>query len=69
MPNHYILHKLNVHPKYHHVKKHLSHFMKIRPKTGSSLFSSHPSREEITATMQGEGFRHRKKLHPLKFKI
>ena len=33
MPHHYVLHRLNVHPKYHHVKKHLSHFNKSHPKT------------------------------------
>ena len=70
MPNHYILHKLKVHPKYHHLKKHLSHFSKSHPKSHSSLFSGSPSRQEITATMQGEGIMHRiKKLHPLKFRI
>ena len=69
MPNHYILHKLNVHPKYNHVKRRLSHFVKAHPKTGSSLFSSHPTRPEISAAMQGEGFSHRKKLHPLKFRF
>jgi len=83
MPHHYILHKLKAHPKIHHLKKHLSHFTKTHPKLGSSLFSGNPSRNEIMATMQGEGMRqfpndpgmhtvgsgHRKKLHPLKFKI
>ncbi len=85
MPHHYILHKLKAHLKIHHLKKNLSHFTKTHPKLGSSLFSGNPSRNEIMATMQGEGMRrfqpdtgmhtlgsgmmHRKKLHPLKFKI
>jgi hypothetical protein len=82
MPHHYVLHKLKAHPRFHHLKKHLSHFSKSHPKT-SSLFSSMPTRNEISAVMQGEGIRrfpndsgmhttgsgHRKKLHPLKFKI
>ena len=70
MPHHYVLHKLKAHPRFHHLKKHLSHFSKSHPKSGSALFSSMPTRNEIMATMQGEGImHHRKKLHPLKFKI
>ena len=69
MPHHYILHKLKAHPKFNHTKRRLSNFIKTHPKT-SSLFSSNPSRNEISAVMQGEGIMHRiKKLHPLKFKI
>ena len=69
MPHHYILHKLKAHPKFHHLKKHLSHFSKSHPKSGSSLFSGMPSPNEVKAVMQGEGMMHRRKLHPLKFKI
>ena len=69
MPHHYILHKLNVHPRFHHLKKHLSHFNKTHPKGQSELFSSKPSPNEVKAVMQGEGMMHRRKLHPLKFKI
>ena len=70
MPHHYLLHKLKAHPKHRHLKKHLSHFSKTHPKTRSSaIFSNYPSHEEIRASMQGEGIIHRKKLHPLKFKI
>ena len=70
MPHHYILHKLKAHPKYNHTKRRLSNFIKTHPKTRSSaIFSNNPSHEEIRATMQGEGIMHRKKLHPLKFKI
>jgi hypothetical protein len=68
MPHHYILHKLKALPKYNHVKRRLSHFTKTSPKT-SSLFSSNPTRNEISTVMQGEGIMQRRKLHPLKFKI
>ena len=84
MPLHYVLHRLKAHPKFNHTKRSLSNFVKAHPKT-SSLFSSNPTRNEVKAIMQGEGLRrlppdtgmhtlgagmmHRKKLHPLKFKI
>jgi len=69
MPHHYILHKLKVNPKHRHLKKHLSHFTKTHPKSSSALFSSNPTHNEVKAVMQGEGILHRRKLHPLKFKI
>ena len=43
MPHHYVLHRLNVHPKYHHVKKHLSHFNKSHPKMRGKGHYNHPS--------------------------
>ena len=82
MPHHYILHKLKVHPKHHHLKKHLSHFTKTHPKShGGALVRSHHSavihhrpimaREhpQFSNDMHvlGSGV-HKKRLHPLKFK-
>ena len=76
MPHHYVLHKLKAHPKYNHTKRRLSHFSKTHPKIRSalparlsSLFSNNPTHEEVRSTMQGEGIHHKKRLHPLKFKI
>ena len=83
MPHHYFLHKLNVHPRFQHMKKHLSHVSKTHPKShGGALVRSHHSavvhRRPIMARehpqysnemhITGSGA-HKKRLHPLKFKI
>ena len=64
MPKHYLFHKRNILPRMYQFERHLT---KLNPK-GSSLFSNRPTINEIASTMQGEGV-HRRKLHPLKFKI
>ena len=90
MPHHYVLHKLNVHPRFHHLKKHLSHFTHTHPKShGGALVRTHHhkamhhghhaihhvmhhghhSPRESSPHMMASGVHHKKKLHPLKFKI
>ena len=81
MPHHYILHKLHVHPRFHHTKKHLSHVRKTHPKShGGALVHrrqthqihhAHPDTGFYSPgfVSHGSGVHHRKKLHPLKFKI
>jgi len=77
MPHHYVLHKLKAHPKHRHLKKHLSHFTQTHPKShgGALVHSHHPHRvihnfppDSGMHTMTS-GLHHKKKLHPLKFKI
>jgi hypothetical protein len=65
MPKNYLFHKRNVLPRMYQFERHLT---KLSPK-GNALFSNKPTRNEIVATMQGEGIMQRRKLHPLKFKI
>lgn len=66
MPKNYLFHKRNILPRMYQFERHLS---KMSPKS-NALFSNKPTRSEIVATMQGEGFKHHvRKLHPLKFKI
>jgi hypothetical protein len=82
MPHHYLLHKLKTHPKHHHVKKHLSHFSKTHPKShGGALVHAHHHKaihhvihhghhpHESSPHIMASGIHHKKKLHPLKFKI
>jgi hypothetical protein len=77
MPHHYVLHKLKAHPKHRHLKKHLSHFSKSHPKShgGALVHSHHPHRvhhnypPDSGMHTMASGLHHRKKLHPLKFKI
>jgi len=84
MPHHYILHKLHVHPKFQHTKKHLSHVRKTHPKShGGALVRSHHSAvihhphhaiHRVHHTPPNAGMHimgsgsHKKRLHPLKFK-
>jgi len=89
MPHHYFLHKLNVHPRFHHIKKHLPHFSKTHPKShGGALVRAHHHKimhhPHAMHTMArgmhhlppnpgmhilAAGVHHKKRLHPLKFKI
>jgi hypothetical protein len=78
MPHHYILHKLNTHPRFHHLKKHLSHFKKTHPKShGGALVHMHHQamHHPMHSFTHDTGMHtlpaviHRKKLHPLTFKI
>jgi hypothetical protein len=91
MPNHYFLHKLQIHPRFHHIKRRLSHFTKMHPKARGGTVANrglhqiqsnnysdpgmhilargiHQYKDPGMHTV-GCGVHHRKKLHPLKFKI
>jgi len=78
MPHHYFLHKLNVHPRFQHMKKHLSHVRKTHPKShGGALVRSrhsavnhrvHHTPPNTGMHIMASGIHHKKKLHPLKFK-
>ena len=78
MPRHSLLHKLNIHPKYLSMHRHLSHFHHAHnPKAHGGKLThrhhhthhAHHAHHAHHMIEHGEGMHHRRRPTPLHFKL